>query len=147
MISLYAHNLLSQARRSNSAFSLIEVTIALGIFVFAMVPIIGLTSAGMKNLRHSMDDTVRADIVRKVVGEVIRSTNYAAPDLADSYYNDEGVETTSPSIFVATKTISDPPALLSTSTDVAKVLTVTVTHFADTNNRTVFSQLFVKTAQ
>jgi uncharacterized protein (TIGR02598 family) len=147
MISPNAHNLLSQVRRSNSAFSLIEVTIALGIFVFAMVPIIGLTSSGMKNLRHSMDDTVRADIVRKVVGEVIRSTNYVNPDLAESYYNDEGVETTSPSIFVATKTISDPPALLSTSTDVAKVLTVTVTHFADTNNRTVFSQLLVKTAQ
>lgn len=119
----------------------------MGIFVFAMVPIIGVTSSGMKNLRDSMDDTVRADIVRKVAGEVMRSTNYANVDLSVSYYTDEGVKTTSPDIFVATKTITDPPGLLSTTTDIAKLLTVTVTHFADTNNRTVFSQLLINTAQ
>jgi len=137
----------SRARRRAFGFSLIEVTIAMGIFVFAMVPIIGVTSSGMKNLRDSMDDTVRADIVRKVAGEVMRSTNYANVDLSVSYYTDEGVKTTSPDIFVATKTITDPPGLLSTTTDIAKLLTVTVTHFADTNNRTVFSQLLINTAQ
>ena len=138
----------TRARRRTGGFSLIEVTIALGIFVFAMVPIIGVTSSGMKNLRDSMDDTVRADIVRKVVGEVMRSTNYANVDLNPSYYTDEGVKTTSPGIFVATKEIKDPPGLLSTTTDIAKLLTVTVTHFKDTNNnRTVFSQLLINTAQ
>jgi len=136
----------SRARRRAGGFSLIEVVISLGIFVFAMVPIIGVTSSGMKNLRDSMDDTVRADIVRKVAGEAMRSP-YASLNLNPSYYTDEGVETTSPGIFVATKTITDPPGLLSTTTDIAKLLTVTVTHFADTNNRTVFSQLLINTAQ
>lgn len=136
----------SRARRRACGFSLIEVVISLGIFVFAMVPIIGVTSSGMKNLRDSMDDTVRADIVRKVAGEAMRSP-YASLNLNPSYYTDEGVETTSPGIFVATKTITDPPGLLSTTTDIAKLLTVTVTHFADTNNRTVFSQLLINTAQ
>ncbi|MFM8765100.1 MAG: prepilin-type N-terminal cleavage/methylation domain-containing protein, partial [Spartobacteria bacterium] len=48
--------------RSPRGFSLIEVTIALGVFAFAMIPIIGLVSSGMKSLRGSMDDGVRGEI-------------------------------------------------------------------------------------
>ena len=139
----------SRARRRAGGFSLIEVVISLGIFVFAMVPIIGVTSSGMKNLRDSMDDTVRADIVRKVAGEAMRSpyASVMSYDQSNSYFTDEGVKTTSPDIFVATTTITNAPGLLSTTTDIARLLTVTVRHFADTNNRTVFSQLLINTAQ
>ena len=63
----------SQALRgpgsSLRGFSLIEVTIAMGVFAFAIIPIIVLVSSGMKSLRGSMDDGVRGEIVRKVVAE------------------------------------------------------------------------------
>jgi uncharacterized protein (TIGR02598 family) len=138
-----------RARDRACGFSLIEVTIALGIFVFAIVPIIGLTSSGMKNLRDSMDDTVRADIVRKVAGEVMRSP-YANVAATNYFFTDEGVRVDpgdAQTIFVAQTTITNAPGLLSTTADIAKLLTVTVRHIADSNNRTVFSQLLINTAQ
>lgn len=134
-------------------FSLIEVTIALGVFAFAMIPIIGLVSSGMKSLRGSMDDGVRGEIVRKVVGEATR-VPYANLSIAFNnqlfYFDDEGVQQASSNaqtIFVASNSIANPPSLVTTNTNIAQLLKVTVRHFADTNNKTVYSQLILNTAQ
>ena len=134
-------------------FSLIEVTIALGIFAFAMIPVIGLVTVGMKTLRNSMDATVQSDLIRKTVGEATRIpfANLAtAFDDQRFYFDDEGGQQTSSNaqtIFVASAAVSAPPSLLPADGSMAKLLTVTVHHFADTNNRTVYSQLIVNTAQ
>ena len=141
----------SPARLSHG-FSLIEVTIALGIFAFAMIPIIGLVSSGMKSLRGSMDDAVRGEIVRKVVAEAGRVpyTNLSSFNGTNFYFDDEGVQQASSNaqtIFVASNSIADPPSLVTTDPDIAQLLRVTVRHFADTNNKTVYSQLILNTAQ
>jgi uncharacterized protein (TIGR02598 family) len=135
-------------------FSLIEVTLALGIFAFAMIPIIGLVSSGMKSLRGSMDDAVRGEIVRKVVAEAGRVpyTNLSSFDGTNFYFDDEGVQQASSNaqtIFVASNSVyaATPPSLITANTDIAQVLKVTVRHFADTNNKTVYSQLILNTAQ
>jgi uncharacterized protein (TIGR02598 family) len=134
-------------------FSLIEVTIALGVFAFAMIPIIGLVSSGMKSLRGSMDDGVRGEIVRKVVAEAGRVpyTNLStAFNNRLFYFDDEGVQQASSNaqtIFVASNSIAHPPSLVTTDTNIAQLLRVTVRHFADTNNKTVYSQLILNTAQ
>jgi uncharacterized protein (TIGR02598 family) len=139
--------------RLSHGFSLIEVTLALGIFAFAMIPIIGLVSSGMKSLRGSMDDAVRGEIVRKVVAEAGRVpyTNLStAFNNRLFYFDDEGVQQASSNaqtIFVASNSIANPPVLLTTNTDIAQLLRVTVRHFADTNNKTVYSQLILNTAQ
>jgi uncharacterized protein (TIGR02598 family) len=142
----------SPARLSHG-FSLIEVTIALGVFAFAMIPIIGLVSSGMKSLRGSMDDGVRGEIVRKVVGEAGRVpyTNLStAFNNRLFYFDDEGVQQASSNaqtIFVASNSIANPPPLVTSDTNIAQLLRVTVRHFADTNNKTVYSQLILNTAQ
>jgi len=133
-------------------FSLIEVTIALGVFAFAMIPIIGLVSSGMKSLRGSMDDGVRGEIVRKVVAEAGRVpyTNLSSFNGTNFYFDDEGVQQASSNaqtIFVASNSIANPPSLVTTNTNIARLLRVTVRHFADTNNKTVYSQLILNTAQ
>jgi uncharacterized protein (TIGR02598 family) len=135
-------------------FSLIEVTIALGVFAFAMIPIIGLVSSGMKSLRGSMDDGVRGEIVRKVVAEAGR---VPYTDLSTAfnnrlfYFDDEGVQLDSAfsnsAIFVASNSVANPPSLVTSDTNIAQLLRVTVRHFADTNNKTVYSQLILNTAQ
>jgi len=136
-----------------TAFSLIEVTIALGIFAFAMIPVIGLVSVGMKTLRNSMDVTVQSDLVRKTVGEAMRIPFANLSDAFDNqlfYFDDEGGQQTSSNaqtIFVASSAVTDPPSLLAADGSMAQILTVTVHHFADTNNKTVYSQLIVNTAQ
>jgi uncharacterized protein (TIGR02598 family) len=136
-------------------FSLIEVTIALGVFAFAMIPIIGLVSSGMKSLRGSMDEGVRGEIVRKVVAEAGRVpyTNLStAFNNRLFYFDDEGVQQASSNaqtIFVASNSVyaATPPSLITSDTNIAQLLKVTVRHFADTNNKTVYSQLILNTAQ
>jgi uncharacterized protein (TIGR02598 family) len=138
--------------RLSHGFSLIEVTLALGIFAFAMIPIIGLVSSGMKSLRGSMDDAVRGEIVRKVVAEAGRVpyTNLSSFDGTNFYFDDEGVQQASSNaqtIFVASNSVANPPDLVTSDTNIAQLLRVTVRHFADTNNKTVYSQLILNTAQ
>jgi uncharacterized protein (TIGR02598 family) len=133
-------------------FSLIEVTIALGVFAFAMIPIIGLVSSGMKSLRGSMDDGVRGEIVRKVVAEAGRVpyTNLSSFNGSNSFFDDEGVQQASSNaqtIFVASSSVAPPPPSVTSDTNIAQLLRVTVQHFADTNNKTVYSQLILNTAQ
>ena len=135
-------------------FSLIEVTIALGVFAFAMIPIIGLVSSGMKSLRGSMDEGVRGEIVRKVVAEAGRVpyTNLSTFSGSLFYFDDEGVQQASSNaqtIFVASNSVyaATPPSLITSDTNIAQLLKVTVRHFADTNNKTVYSQLILNTAQ
>jgi uncharacterized protein (TIGR02598 family) len=152
-ISAQSGNPASRSRvRFLHGFSLIEVTIALGVFAFAMIPIIGLVSSGMKSLRGSMDEGVRGEIVRKVVAEAGRVpyANLSAFDGSLFYFDDEGVQqatSNAQTIFVASNSIADPPSLVTTNTDIAQLLKVTVRHFADTNNKTVYSQLILNTAQ
>ena len=134
------------------AFSLIEVAIALGIFAFSMIPIIGLVSSGMKILRNSMDDTIQVDIARKTVGEAMRVpyTNLSSFNGTNFYFDDEGIQQASSNaqtIFVASHSVANPPSLVTADTNIAQLLRVTVRHFADTNNKTVYSQLILNTAQ
>lgn len=135
------------------AFSLIEVTIALGIFSFAIIPIIGLVSLGMGTLRDSMDVTVQTELIRKTVVEAMRIPFVdLAADFNNQrfYFDDEGVQQSSrnaQTIFVAQTVVSAPPTLLAVDGTLAQLLQVTVHHVADTENKTVFSQLIVNTAQ
>jgi hypothetical protein len=107
----------------------------------------------MKSLRGSMDDGVRGEIVRKVVAEAGRVpyTNLStAFNNRLFYFDDEGVQQASSNaqtIFVASNSIAHPPSLVTTDTNIAQLLRVTVRHFADTNNKTVYSQLILNTAQ
>jgi uncharacterized protein (TIGR02598 family) len=138
---------------SQHGFSLIEVTIALGVFAFAMIPIIGLVSSGMKSLRGSMDDGVRGEIVQKVVAEAGRVpyTNLSTEfNNRLFFFDDEGVQQASSNaqtIFVASNSVAPPPESVFSDTNIAQLLRVTVQHFADTNNKTVYSQLILNTAQ
>jgi uncharacterized protein (TIGR02598 family) len=132
------------------AFSLIEVVIALGIFAFAIVPIIGLLGSGMGTLKDSMSDTVRSDIARRVVGEYQRMpySNLISGTSVDYYYDAEGVATNKAGvIFMATVTLTNPPSLITENSNNALMLVVTVQHFGDTNSRTRYSQILVNTAQ
>ena len=134
-------------KRIPSGFSLIEVVMALGIFAFVIIPVIGLVSGGMKNLRQSMDDTVRAGIAKEIAGEALR-TPYSNVVTNISYYTDEGVTSSiAGAVFKATTTTNTQLTLVTTDTNVARMLTITVQHMQDTNNRTVFSQLLINSGQ
>ena len=135
--------------RDSRAFSLIEVVIAIGIFAFAIVPIIGLLGSGMGTLKDSMSDTVRSDIARRVVGEYQRMP-YSNLVASTSFFDSEGgrlASSNAETIFIAIATLSNPPSLISADPNNARMLVVTVQHFRETNSRTRYSQMLVNSAQ
>jgi uncharacterized protein (TIGR02598 family) len=134
-----------------SGFSLVEVTIAVGLFAFVMLPIIGLMSSGLGTMRRAMDDTVLSGIAREIVAEAQRENwnNLARFNGETFYYTDEGVraatEAEANGGFVAQVALANPPSLLPADNSTARLLRVTVRHFADPNNRLVRSELLVNT--
>lgn len=56
-------------RRVQSGFSLVEVTIAVGIVGFAFVSLLGLVPTGLNTFHQAMDRTVGSTIVQTVMGE------------------------------------------------------------------------------
>lgn len=100
-----------------------------------------------------MDETVRAEIVRKVSSEALRVPYINLSEEFHNetfYFDDEGIQQSSSNastIFVARTIVADPPSLITTDTEIASLLSVNVQHFADVNNKTVHSQLILNTAQ
>ena len=54
----------SSARRRAEGFSLVEVAMALGIFAFAIVPVIGLMNVGLNMSKDSIDSNAMSQIFR-----------------------------------------------------------------------------------
>ncbi len=56
-----------------AAFSLVEVTLALGIVAVSLLSLIGLLPAGLGVLRESMDQTLHAQIVQRISSGLVSS--------------------------------------------------------------------------
>lgn len=60
---------LTISRKHRDGFSLVEVTLAIGLFAFALIPILGLMGHGMVTLRDSVADTTKAGIAKALMRE------------------------------------------------------------------------------
>ena len=79
----------AQRRLSSSrAFSLVEVTIALGIIAISMLTMLGLVPVGLSGMRSAMTETVRAQIVQNVTSQalLVGFSNLAKVVTNDKYY-------------------------------------------------------------
>lgn len=47
-------------------FTLVEVTVALGLTIFAVMAVVGLLPVGLGGLRQAADDTVKAQIIKEL---------------------------------------------------------------------------------
>ena len=65
-----------QRKAAASGFSLVEVTLALGIISVSLLSLIGLLPAGLGVLRESMESTVHAQIVQRIASELV-TTDFA----------------------------------------------------------------------
>jgi len=66
-------NVMKKLDRRRQAFSLVEVTLALGIITISLVSLLGLIPGGLSSLQGSMDQTVHAQIVQKLSSEMAGS--------------------------------------------------------------------------
>ena len=120
--------------RLGSAFSLIEVTLALGMVSFSMLSIIALLPVGLKTFRDSKVETALGGIQRQLRAEVL-SVPFAK--LIDGtftagkmYFSDEGTLLTdgNGAYYEASTALTNTPApgLAGTATNSVRTLKVTL---------------------
>ena len=71
-------------------FSLIEVTIALGLITFAVVAVLGVLPTGLTSLRRAMDQTVEAQIVQTVGAQAVTGEFASVETGGPLYFDEEG---------------------------------------------------------
>lgn len=83
-------NIILSFRRSSSAFSLVEVVVALGIVSFALLAIIALLPLGIQSTKDSLDETGAVNVLsaviadRQAAGFGTNSTIYSLPLLTNT---------------------------------------------------------------
>lgn len=94
---LTMHRYPPRLHRNKNAFSLIEVTIALGIVAFAMVPLMALLPMGAQTQKQSIEESIVAQIQQKIVGDLQRAEFSKLLESAASgpeiyYFDEQGTE-------------------------------------------------------
>jgi uncharacterized protein (TIGR02598 family) len=103
-------------RRVSAGFSLVEVTVSIGIVAFAFVALFGLIPTGLTTFRQAMDSSIGSQIAQRVISDVQQTDfdvlideanlpNYPAAPPADytfraprisapafRYFDDQGTE-------------------------------------------------------
>jgi len=83
---------LSPQIKRQMAFSLVEVTISLGIVAFALLSLLGLLPVGLMSMHEAIRQTVSTHIVKQISNEVamIPPSDLPAYMAADRYYDFDG---------------------------------------------------------
>jgi uncharacterized protein (TIGR02598 family) len=82
-------------RKSSSGFTLVEVIMALGIFSFAIVAIIGLMGTGLNVSKDSIQDSTFARIYEQVVPIVQSITDNATVNVSTNFTSSGQISKTS----------------------------------------------------
>ena len=103
---------LRRAGDARSAFSLVEVTIAIGIVSFALVTLLGVVPVGLIATQEAMRQTARSQIIKQISSDLgmmpfARIGDYLA---SEQYYDYNGSRSigTSDRVFIATMTNALP---------------------------------------
>src|SRR5206468_5870499 len=72
-------NLSTMKRRTWSAFSLIEVTLALGIAAFCLISVFGLIPIAVQTNRNATSQTAATAIVASVIADMRATTSATSP--------------------------------------------------------------------
>jgi uncharacterized protein (TIGR02598 family) len=121
-----------------AAFSLVEVTLALGVAAFCLIAVLGLLPTGLKTQQNSIEQTTANTIVSQIVGDLsaalrlppgLRSKlfnlhgHWAAalhPDIV--YFTKDGTFITNssnePKVFMAVVTYLEPPTETTSLADI-----------------------------
>ncbi len=93
-------------RAGSAGFSLVEVTLALGLVTFAAVAILGLLPTGLLVMRQAMDQTVQAQILRSIAGQALVEPFDQLDTSGPFFFDDEGLAVAGEEGSVYTVTIS-----------------------------------------
>jgi uncharacterized protein (TIGR02598 family) len=88
---------MKNARSRTSGFTLIEVTLAVGIASLGLLTLMGLFPQGLEMSTQAMDSTVRSRILQQLASEIQSSRPSKLPDQGFGpirYFDSQGIETT-----------------------------------------------------
>ena len=116
-------------RAKLSGFTLVEVTLALGVISFAFVAMFGLLPVGLNVSRQAIDTTVTAQIMQQLKTQALQ-TDFSMLDAlasAEPYYFDDQGKTVSPEValYKAVYEVSTQTALSDSLTS-DRLATVTI---------------------
>lgn len=101
-----------------SGFSLIEVTIAIGIVGFAVLALVGTLGVGSRTLGSAVSYSMQAQITQNVMGSlklsdfsVLTNTSPNGWNEAKLYFDERGVSTTNTSLAIYTATVNITPSV------------------------------------
>ena len=82
--------------RAAAAFTLIEVTLAIGIVAFAFVALFGLLPIGMTNFRQALDTSLTTQIAQRIINDLKQSDfdTVKQTTLSMRYYSEQGDDMT-----------------------------------------------------
>jgi uncharacterized protein (TIGR02598 family) len=93
----------ARACRFTQGFSLIEVTIALGVVSFALIALFGLLPTGLTTFRSSIDRSVCSQIAQNIISQARQTdfssltnssnTNFTTPAGSPRLFTEDGDET------------------------------------------------------
>lgn len=82
-----------QGRVWNSAFSLVEVVIAVGVAGFALITLLGLLPAGLSTFKKSMTTSVGTEIAQRVFNDA-QIANFSDLTNTNRFFDEQGTELT-----------------------------------------------------
>src|SRR5437867_7336907 len=80
---------LKQSRAKTTAFSLVEVTLALGVAAFCLIAVLGLLPTGLKTQQASTEQTTANTIVSQIVAD-LNAALRLPPGLRSKLFNLHG---------------------------------------------------------
>lgn len=98
------------ARLRRQGFSLVEVTISLGLVTFAAMSVMALLPTGLSVMRSAMDQTIEAQIVRTIAGQAVVSNYDNLTAASPLYFDDEGmpVRNAGDAVYTVTLGLANP---------------------------------------
>lgn len=119
--------------RKLNGFTLVEVTIALGVVAFGFIAILGLLPTGLNTFRSAMDNSVGAQIAQKVINDaqqkdfdtLVASGNTSTVRYLDDQGNELGISDKAKAIYHANTRVVTATGMPGASTN-SNLATVTI---------------------
>lgn len=103
-------NLTRSMHRRAAGFSLVEVTIALGVAAFALAAIVGLLSITLKSSKSALDDTLVAEMASDLINTMRKQTFTTIPTTTPVYFDIGGKRVNDLSTAGAIQSMDEPTA-------------------------------------
>jgi len=130
-------------RPRRAAFTLVEVVLAIGIAVFAVLGIFALTQGGLRTFRDSLNESVGVSIGQEMLSQYALADfkNIAGTPATTNYYDNRGQSVDSPTNGAAYRSVAEiiPAASLGLSTNNLVKLRIKITN----PNQPFWSKTFV----